>query len=416
MLSRSLLLVATAVAALVSSGCEQVPLLAPTASTISVSASTRTLPTGGSTEVSALVMEAAGTPVHNGTVVRFSASLGSVDPVEVETRGGIATTTFIAGAASGTAQIRATSGGATGGTGTTPTNVLEILIGGAATNAVTVTASPSTLPSTGGTSTITASAVDASGNRIAGVPVTFTTTAGNLSAQTANSDANGEARVTVTTTRTADVTARAGGKESKATVTVGSTASVALSVSPASPRAGETVTLTVTPTIPTGGQAPRVVVTWGDGAQSDLGTVATPRTATHAYNSAGSYVITAISTAEGETSSSSTTVTVNAPGPVALNVTASNPTPARCSPVTFTATATLPTGDTTPIARYEWAISSNVASENETTQTTGNQLTRVFRTAGTKTITVTAVTSDGRTSVAQTQIVVRELTGTEVCS
>jgi adhesin/invasin len=416
MLTRSLLTFLGAAIALVLAGCERVPLLAPSESRITVSAPTRTLPTGGTTEVTAFVMESGGTPVQNGTVVRFSASLGSVDPVEVETRGGIATTTFIAGTASGTAQIRATSGGATGGTGTVPTNVLEIQIGGAATNAVTVTASPSTLPSSGGTSTIIASAIDASGNRIANVPVTFSTTAGNLSAQTANSDSNGEARITLSTTRTADVTARAGGKESKVTVTVGSTATVGISVSPDSPATGQPVALTVTPAIPTGGQPPRVIVNWGDGTQLDLGTVAVSRTVTHTYANPGTYTITALATAEGETSSSSIPVTVRALGPVGVNVSASPPNPARCSPVTFTAAATLPTGDTTPIARYEWIISSNVSTENETVETTGNMLTRVFRTAGTKTVTVTAVTTDGRRGVGQTQIVVRELTALEVCS
>ena len=52
--------------------CDKAPLLAPTNSTISVSATTRTLPLGGSTEISAYVIESAGTPVQNGTTVRFT--------------------------------------------------------------------------------------------------------------------------------------------------------------------------------------------------------------------------------------------------------------------------------------------------------------------------------------------------------
>ena len=47
--------------------------------------------------------------------------------------------------------------------------------------------------------------------------------------------------------------------------------------------------------------------------------------------------------------------------------------------------------------------------------TTGNIVTRVFRTAGTKSVSVTAVATDGRQGNGQTQIVMRELTGTEVC-
>jgi hypothetical protein len=61
-------------------------LLAPTNSTITVTAPNRVLPLGGSTEVSAFVLEQSGTPVQNGTVVRFTATLGSISPVEAETR------------------------------------------------------------------------------------------------------------------------------------------------------------------------------------------------------------------------------------------------------------------------------------------------------------------------------------------
>ena len=66
--------------ALIATACERVQLLAPTNSTITVTAPNRVLPLGGSTEVSAFVLEQSGTPVQNGTVVRFTATLGSVSP------------------------------------------------------------------------------------------------------------------------------------------------------------------------------------------------------------------------------------------------------------------------------------------------------------------------------------------------
>src|SRR5918996_865286 len=154
MFSRSIAgYVFVAAAAMMFAACEKVPLLAPTGSTIAVSAASRAVPPGGSTEISAFVVEAGGTPVHNGTWVRFSASLGRVEPADVETRGGIATTTFIAGNASGTARVTATSGGGTGGNGDSATNVVEILVGGAAANAVSVVAVPSRVPASGGTVT-----------------------------------------------------------------------------------------------------------------------------------------------------------------------------------------------------------------------------------------------------------------------
>src|SRR5687767_11836034 len=115
------------IAALAAISCDSMPLTAPTNSTLSIDAQSRVVPTGGSTTVSATVIESSGTPVHNGTVVRFTTSLGRLDPVEAQTRNGVATTTFFAGDDSGVAEVRATSGGAGGatsggnGNGETPT-------------------------------------------------------------------------------------------------------------------------------------------------------------------------------------------------------------------------------------------------------------------------------------------------------
>ena len=95
------------------------PLVAPVASTISISATTTTVPPGGSTEVTAVVVEEAGTPVHNGTVVRFSSTLGRVEPEEATTTDGVARATFTAGSTAGTAKVTASSGAASAsGTGT----------------------------------------------------------------------------------------------------------------------------------------------------------------------------------------------------------------------------------------------------------------------------------------------------------
>ena len=138
--------------ALVAVGCDKVPLTAPPSSTITLSAPTRMLPTGGSTELSAVVVEQAGTPVQNGTTVRFTTNLGRVDPVETQTRNGTATTTFFAGDVSGAAEVKATSGGTGSATGTnaTVTNAVTILIGAAAVEQVTVRASAGSVPATGG--------------------------------------------------------------------------------------------------------------------------------------------------------------------------------------------------------------------------------------------------------------------------
>src|SRR5438477_617784 len=90
-------LLAAGLTALVAVGCDKVQLTAPASSTITLTTPTRTLPTGGSTELSAQVVEQGGTPVQNGTTIRFTTSLGRVDPVETQTRNGVATTMFFAG-------------------------------------------------------------------------------------------------------------------------------------------------------------------------------------------------------------------------------------------------------------------------------------------------------------------------------
>src|SRR5688572_4221317 len=163
-LSRSA--VATAVAlfcvALIA-GCDRAQLLAPTQSTIFVSAGTRVLPPNGSTEITAVVTEQAGTPVQNGTTVRFTTNLGRLDPVEAQTRNGVAVTTFFAANSSGLATVRALSGGATGGEGETGTNSVDITVGAAAVETVTLRANPGSVGPNGGTVELIATVVSATG-------------------------------------------------------------------------------------------------------------------------------------------------------------------------------------------------------------------------------------------------------------
>jgi adhesin/invasin len=404
MLSRLSLLIVILTAGL-AAACDRVPLLGPSGSTIVLSAQASSLAPGASTQVTATVMESGGTPVHDGTLVRFSASMGRVDPAEVETRGGSATTTFIAGTSSGTAQVRATSGAAGGGEGDTPANVVSITIGGAAATVVTVSASPSRVGPSGGSVAVVASAVDAAGNRLVGVPISFSTNVGSLSSSSAVTDANGEARVTLTTDREAVVTARVGDKSSTVTVTASTAATVSLTTEPASPVVGAPVTLTVTPAA---GTSPRVVVNWGDGSTEDLGVVSASRTVRHTYQREGTFTITAAATADGETFSSATNVTVSARPGINVNVTASPTSGPRCTPFTFTAETS---GDTTAsFSAYRWTIDSNSDAEDETVTTSGNRLTRVFAQTGIKTVSVTATTTDGRSGNGQTQVVVTQST------
>src|SRR5258707_9370599 len=66
-------------------GCQKVPLLAPSGSTITITASTTALPVNGTTQLVAQVIEASGTPPHSGTEITFTTTLGTVQPAQAET-------------------------------------------------------------------------------------------------------------------------------------------------------------------------------------------------------------------------------------------------------------------------------------------------------------------------------------------
>src|SRR2546427_1020618 len=196
-----------AVASLSISACQRVPLLAPSGSTIVLNASNNVLPVNGTTTIIAQVLEPAGTPPHSGTHVTFTTSLGTIQPAEAETDiGGRATVTFLAGNASGTANITALSGGASVGAN----GALKILVGSAAVGRISLSANPTLVPATGGQSTITATVFDLNGNVLPSAQVSFSTTAGTLTAGVANTDSSGNAVTILRTTTKATVTATVG--------------------------------------------------------------------------------------------------------------------------------------------------------------------------------------------------------------
>ena len=192
---------------LFATGCDTVPLTAPSDATVTLTTATGV---NGSTEVIATVLEAGGTPVQNGTSVRFSTSLGRMEPAEVHTRNSVASSTFIAGDASGEATITVSSGKATA--------TVKLLLGAATVDNVTVRSNSGSVPATGGTVDIIARVGSASGSTIPGIPVTFSTTAGSLSSTREISDGNGEAKTRLTTDANATVTAAAGTKTGTITI------------------------------------------------------------------------------------------------------------------------------------------------------------------------------------------------------
>ncbi|MGH9218935.1 MAG: Ig-like domain-containing protein, partial [Vicinamibacterales bacterium] len=224
--------------------CDSVPLTSPTGSTISLSIDRNVLPLNGQATVRAVVIESAGTPVHNGTMVTFQAAIGSMSPVEAATVNGVATVTFLAGSMSGRGFIHAFSGAARTGSGNASSGGVEVVVGAAAAGSIAVSASPSSVSQSGGTVTVSALVLDSSNNPLPGVSVLFSTSTGSLSSTTATSDASGIARTQLTTAQTATVIAIAGAAKGEARVDVSTAPGVEV-VAPDSGVAGVPVPITV---------------------------------------------------------------------------------------------------------------------------------------------------------------------------
>ena len=371
----------------------------------------------GSTDETATVLESGGTPVQNGTQVRFSASLGRVDPAEAQTRNGIATTTFFAGEDSGMAEVRATSGGAGGsstttpapsngnGTTTTPTTptgspgaTVQIAIGAGAVDTVTVSANPSSVSTTGGGQvTLTATALGTGGRLLSGIPVNFTVNRGTLSATTAATNSQGQAQVTLTTNGETTITVTAGTKTATATVTGRPGPSVVLTCSVTGGTGSGCATATVGQTVvftasreSGSAQLTSATLDFGDNSSQSLGTLNSSTNVPHVYSQPGTYTARLTGTdTNGETSSTIQVVQVNA---VAITVAAS-----VTSGTTVSATATV----NSPATNYLWNWGDSTSSS-----TTGATAQRTYAAPGTYTITVTATLQSGGTVTGSATVVV----------
>jgi PKD repeat protein len=375
--------------------CDKVALLAPTGSTVTLSISSTSVGGNGTAQVVATVIEAGGTPVHNGTEVTFQTSVGAVEPAVVRTENGLARTTFRANGASGTARLIALSGGAR-------SEPVEVRVGSAAAETVTVRATPSTVPQGGGPIQVTATVRDTSGNPLPGAQVVFSADNGTLSSNSAVTDTSGEAAVNLTTTRQTVVRASVAGKEGQATINVASFPTATLTLNPTTPVAGQTVQLTVTPSVPSGSSPVQsIVVDFGDGTTRTLsgngGTLA------HTYTRSGSYTITAtmVDAAGGRTQANSVVVVQAAVVGVSIAAPATNPTVG--TPTTFTVNITNP--NNVPISQVRFNFGDGTSS----TQTvSGNTATtqKTYQASGTFTVTATAIDASGNQYSGSTQVTV----------
>jgi hypothetical protein len=380
--------------------CDKMPLVAPTDTTITMYASGTTVGLSGSIDITATVIESAGTPVQNGTVVTFTTTLGTIEPPEARTNNGKATVRFLAGTRSGTAEVRAFSGGAS------TTEALKFSVGAAAAAKVDLLANPSSLPASGGVVQLTAVVNDVSGNRLAGVPVSFSTDSGVLAQTSVTSDGNGEARSSLSTTSKSRVTASiVGGTAGTLTVSldipvrVGPVVTVSVPTASLVPGVAATFAVSVT----AGGAAVRTAsIDFGDGGSQSVATAGVS-TVVHAYRSSGTFIVAAVATdAAGETTTAMASISVQTLV-VTVSLTASTGIITTAAPVDFTATATTtPTGAT--IERYEWTF-----GDGSTLTTSGGSVNHRYVVGGGKsyTVTVRAVTTTGASGTAQREIVVQ---------
>ena len=185
---------------LVSGSCGQALLTAPVESTMFMSVNPPFIAANGDTAiVSVFIIEPAGTPVPDGTVVQFFASLGQI-PEQGKTNDGVARVTFRSDARSGVARITAFSG-------VTTVDPIEVTIGAKRpARVVEGLLDPRIDLKTGqSTARFKVTVLDVDGNPVSGVPVRFSSSDPLdtvLDRTDQPTDNNGEASARVQTRRT----------------------------------------------------------------------------------------------------------------------------------------------------------------------------------------------------------------------
>lgn len=186
--------------------CGQAILTAPVGSTLAVNINPPFIAAHGDTAVvSVLVLEPAGTPVPDNTVVQFFTTLGTIDE-QGKTNDGVARVNLRSDARSGTARVSVFSGPATA--------TSEVIIGATRPSRILYGALDSRIDLKTGrnTANFKVTVLDANANPVMGVPVRFTVvdnavTDTILGADT-STDNNGDAFARVQTRRLVSGTIR----------------------------------------------------------------------------------------------------------------------------------------------------------------------------------------------------------------
>jgi hypothetical protein len=316
-------------------GCDKASPVAPNGTILSVSASPARISLTGQSTITVIGRKPDGNPLNDGTEIRLTASLGSIEPFVTVDRNGAATATFRADGRLGTARITAATGGSTGsggtgtggtGTGTggsssgTLTASIDVQVGEVA-GSILLQPTPTTLTSEGGTVSLLAIVLDASGQPLQNQGVNFTTELGTLRSRgaTVTTNRRGEA-VDMLTLSPADLANNAASVMVRARTTGGGgtsggttilTADATIRIQGDRPVASFSFTQGSTELsvqfIDTSSSQGAVTYSWnfGDGSSSNQ---ANP---VHQYAAAGSYnVVLTVTDASGLTDTATARITV----------------------------------------------------------------------------------------------------------
>jgi hypothetical protein len=262
---------------------------------------------------------------------------------------------------------------------------------------VILTANPSSVSaSRGGTVTLSAFVIDEGNNPVPNVRVNFTTTAGTITVPSVTTDANGEARTVLTTSRETRVRASVGATDSnELTITANNAPTITVTASPTTVAENVPVTFTYNVTADTGVALRDVSIDFGDNESRSLGT-ARSGSITHTYRRSGTFVVEVeVVDNNGERGTGSNAVVVT-PAPPLLATIAVQPNPARVNGLT-TITVTL---SNAALASLVTGVTFDFGDSSELQNGGLTGMTHVYTRVGTFPLRATVRLNDGRSTVA----------------
>lgn len=181
--------------AVLAPACDRVSPVAPSGSTLSITANPAEIGAEGESDISVLALRANGTPVTPGTQIRLSTTLGQIDSVVKTDQDGAADAVLRGDGRIGVAVVTARSGAIESAS-------VEVEIGRPASS-ISVQASPASVPEGGGEIDLIAIVRDRQGQSLQGAEVNFQADIGTLASAGSVQATNdlGQVRDLLTVTR-----------------------------------------------------------------------------------------------------------------------------------------------------------------------------------------------------------------------